>query len=116
MKKVLTVMASIVTVFLCLMPSQVFAWYTHCVNGACSSSNGGVEVQWNCFNMRDIYHGVLTGIKGLPIGIEELSKNPQPRKHLPPQKFQQEQEQIQEKKMSFQENNPCHSQKQWERA
>jgi len=74
MKNVLTFMASIVTVFLCLMPSQVLAWATHCVNGACSSSNGGVEVQWNCFNVLDVYHGVLTGVKGLPIGIEDFQR------------------------------------------
>ena len=74
MKKVLTVMASIVTVFLCLMPSQVFAWYTHCVNGACSSSNGGIEVQWQQTHPNNIYIGVLTGVKGLPIGIEDFQR------------------------------------------
>jgi len=74
MKQVLTVMAFIVSFFLCLMPSQVFAWYTKCVNCACSSSNGGVEVQWSCFGNKDIYKGVLTGVKGLPIGIEDFQR------------------------------------------
>ena len=77
MKQVLTVMAFIVSFFLCLMPSQVFAWYTQCVNCACSSSNGGIEVQWACFkdkDNKDIYKGVLTGVKGLPIGIEDFQR------------------------------------------
>jgi hypothetical protein len=74
MKQVLTVMASIVTVFLCFIPSQVFAWYTQCVNGACNSSNGGIEVQWQQTHPNNIYKGVLTGVKGLPIGIEDFQR------------------------------------------
>jgi hypothetical protein len=74
MKQVLTVMAFIVSFFLCLMPSQVFAWYTHCVNNACSASNGGIEVQWQQIHPSKTYIGVLTGVKGLPIGIEDFQR------------------------------------------
>jgi hypothetical protein len=76
MKKFSVLIATVIsiTLFLSFMPSQVFAWYTQCVNCACSSSNGGIEVQWACFKNKDIYKGVLTGVKGLPIGIEDFQR------------------------------------------
>lgn len=60
------------TLIATLLASQSWGWYIRCENRSCTASMGGVSVFWD--QRGGLYSGVLTGVRGLPLAIDDFER------------------------------------------